>query len=131
MRGAGKIRRRITGSLLAVSTAAAMALPPSHIHLATHDHDHDAGIEHAHWSPHGAASRVAIDDDDGRAIFVDHPALVRAAHGHIPQPQAIVVATLVPLYTQAFTVSGQRLAGNAPRDGPLDASTLRGPPLVV
>lgn len=112
-----------------------MLLPPSHIHLASRDHDHhdhDAGVEHSHWSSHGGASRLAIDDDDGRAIFVDHPALVRALHADLPRRTGVVVAVLIPIDSQSFTVTARRLAGNAPRDGPArNRPTFRGPPLVL
>jgi len=119
--------------MLMAATVFAAILPPSHIHIGADpdDHDHAAAVEHSHWAPHHG-SRSAFDDDEGRVLFVDHPALVGAAHGHVAHPQASVVAVLIPVSTQAFTVSGQRLAGNAPRDGPaLAVPTLRGPPLVL
>lgn len=132
------IRRRLAAALLMAGTVMASASPPAHIHLASHDHDdHDhAAIEHSHWTPHHwtphHASRAAFDDDDGRVLFVDHPALVRAAHGHAAYPETAVVAVLVPLESHTFTVSDRQLAGNAPRDGPpRDISTLRGPPFVL
>ena len=126
-------RRPALASMLMAATAFAAILPPAHIHLGRDhdDHDHAAAVEHSHWSAHHS-SRAAFDDEDGRVLFVDHPALVRAAHGHVAHPQAIVVAVLIPISAQIFTVGSQRLAGNAPRDGPeRDPSTLRGPPFVL
>ena len=135
IRDARRIGRQVVSSLLAGATAVAVLLPPSHIHLASHDHDkhdHDVSIEHSHWSSHGGASRIAIDDDDGRAIFVDHPALVRHARAAVVQPVADVIAVLAVTAPPTLARSAQRLAGNAPRDGPArDTPTLRGPPFVL
>src|SRR5207244_1585542 len=72
-RGAMMRRVAVWTSVLAVLVSA--LLPPTHIHLAEHNHDHQHdAVEHAHWSPHAAPSRLALDDDDGRAIFIDRPA---------------------------------------------------------
>ncbi len=114
-------------------TVVASLLPPAHIHLgADHDdHDHTAGIEHSHWAAH-RGSGSAFDDDDGRVLFVNHSALVRAAHGHVRQPDVAVVGLLNAADSPTFTFSNQRLAGNAPRDGPArDIPTPRGPPFVL
>ena len=115
-------------SVLAVLVSA--LLPPTHIHLAEHDHDHQHdAVEHAHWSPHRAPSRLALDDDDGRTIFVDHQGVVGSAEAPISRPAAelLVVIPVVAAFNDARTA--QRHAGNAPRDGPTrDLSTLRGPP---
>ena len=127
---ASHIRRPVFAALLMAATVVAALLPPAHIHLvADHDdHDHAAGVEHSHWTPH-QSSRSAVEDDDGRVLFVDHPALVRAAHGHVAMPQAAVLAVLIPPPVPTFEVGGQRAAGNAPRDGPPgDLPLLRGPP---
>ncbi len=127
---ASRIRRPGLALLLMATTAAAAVLPPAHIHLAADhdDHDHTAGIEHSHWAAHHY-SRSAVDDDDGRVLFVDHPALVRAAHGHVRQPNAAVVTLLILNGPPAFAGGSQRAAGNAPRDGPPRGSLfLRGPP---
>jgi hypothetical protein len=108
-------------------------LPPSHIHLAEHEHDRDhTAIEHSHWSSHGAASRVSIDDDDGQAIFVDHPGVLGAIRVDITRPAAAVAAILTTIEPEVFARHADRSAGNATRDGPsLDVSTLRGPPRVL
>jgi hypothetical protein len=130
---ATRTRRPVAATFLVAATIFAALLPPAHIHLgADHDdHDHTAGIEHSHWSAHHA-SRAAFDDEDGRVLFVDHPALVRAAHAQIQPPDAILVARLPGIDSQAFTSSTRQLAGNAPRDGPpRDIPTLRGPPFVL
>jgi hypothetical protein len=119
--------------LVVAATVFAAALPPAHIHLgADHDdHDHTAGIEHSHWAPHHGA-RSAFDDDDGRVLFVDHSALIRAAHGHIQQPDVTVVGLLNTADSPTFTFSNQHLAGNATRDGPASVvPPLRGPPFVL
>jgi hypothetical protein len=109
----------------------ASALPPAHIHLGRDDHDHAMAVEHSHWGSHGV-SRSAIDDDDGRAIFVDHPALVRDARAAVVQPVADVIVVLGVTAPPTLARSAQRFAGNAPRDGPArDPSTLRGPPFVL
>ena len=115
------------------ATVVAALLPPAHIHLGPDhdDHDHTAGIEHSHWAPH-QDSGSAFDDDDGRVLFVNHSALIRAAHGHIQQPDVAVVGLLHAADSPTFTFSNQHLAGNATRDGPArDPSTLRGPPFVL
>lgn len=82
------LRRPAAATLLIATTVFAGLLPPAHIHLAAHgdhDHDHAGAIEHSHWSSHGA-SRAALDDDDGRAIFVDHPALASSADPTFARP---------------------------------------------
>jgi hypothetical protein len=108
----------------------AAMLPPSHIHLAEHDHDHSA-VEHSHWSSHGGTSRRSIDDDDGQAIYVDHPGVLGGIAFDVVRPQADTIAVLSAVEPPAFERSAPRLAGNAPRDGPvLRVPTLRGPPLV-
>ena len=115
------------------ATVVAALLPPAHIHLgADHDdHDRTAGIEHSHWAAH-QGSGSAFDDDDGRVLFVNHSALIRAAHGRIQQPDVAVIGVLHAADSPTFTFSNQHLAGNATRDGPeRDPSTLRGPPLVL
>jgi len=125
-------RSPVLASMLMAATIVAAILPPAHIHLgADHDgHDHTAGIEHSHWAPHHF-SRMSFDDDDGRVLFVNHSALIRAAHGHIQQPEVAVIGVLDAADSPTFTFSNQHLAGNATRDGPpRDPSTLRGPPLV-
>jgi hypothetical protein len=109
------------------------ALPPSHIHLAEHDHDHDhaAAIEHSHWSPHGP-SRLSLDDDDGRAIFVDHPAIASDVESDVMRPAAAVIALLASLTPETFTVAERTTSGNSPRDGPASLrQTFRGPPLAL
>ena len=125
--------RPVVACLLAAATVVSALLPPAHIHLgADHDdHDHTAGIEHSHWAAHQGSGR-AFDDDDGRVLFVDHSALIPAAHGHIQQPDVTVVGLLRAADSPTFTFSNQHLAGNATRDGPArNPSTLRGPPLVL
>ena len=115
------------------ATVVAALLPPAHIHLGPDhdDHDHTAGIEHSHWSAHQGSGK-AFDDDDGRVLFVDHSALIRAAHGHIQQPDVAVVGLLRAANSPTITFTSQHLAGNATRDGPpRNPSTLRGPPLVL
>jgi hypothetical protein len=115
------------------ATVVAALLPPAHIHLgADHDdHDHTAGIEHSHWAAH-QGSRSAFDDDDGRVLFVNHSALIRAAHGHIQQPDIAVIGLPNTADSPTFTFSNQHLAGNATRDGPARGiPTLRGPPFVL
>ena len=123
--------RPLIGIALSVLTAAAMLLPPSHIHVGEdHDHDHGA-VEHSHWAPHVAASRTSIDDDDGQAIFVDHPGILTATHVNFARPLPPNATLLALVEPPALARHADRLAGNAPRDGPhLDFDTLRGPPLV-
>lgn len=111
-------------------------LPPTHIHLAAHDehdhdHDHAAAVEHSHWSSHGP-SRATLDDDDGRAIYVDHPGVRTQVDPAVARPQAAVVALLDVSVPAAFTAVERLTSGNSPRDGPArDSSILRGPPLVL
>jgi len=120
-----------TAWLCATALVASSVLPPSHIHLAEHDHDHSA-TEHAHWSPHNGASRVSIDDDDGLAIFVDHPGVLSAAGASVARPLSVLAAVLAVLDPPAFARHAARLAGNAPRDGPhIPVLTLRGPPHIL
>ena len=130
---ASTFRQPVAGALLVAATVIAALLPPAHIHLgADHDdHDHTGGIEHSHWAAH-QGSRSAFDDDDGRVLFVNHSALIRAAHGHIQQPDVAVIGLPKTADSSTFTFSNQHLAGNATRDGPARApSTLRGPPFVL
>ena len=114
-------------------TVWATVLPPAHIHLATDDHDHHhlAAVEHAHWAGHHQ-SRLALDDDDGRVLFIDHPALVRLAHASIAPPHIAVVALLALTSPLGFSGIAARAGGNAVRDGPTaSAPSLRGPPFVL
>src|SRR5438132_10404165 len=91
-------------SVLAVLVSA--LLPPTHIHLAEHDHDHQHdAVEHAHWSPHAAPSRLALDDDDGRAIFIDRPATTADAFHVVPSPAAVIVAILSVPAPAALAIS--------------------------
>src|SRR5262252_7069764 len=117
--------------MLSLVTAAVSLLPPSHIHLGGDDHDHGT-VEHSHWSPHAGASRSSIDDDDGQAIFVDHPGVLTSAHLNFARPLPAVATPLAAVESPARANHIDRLAGNAPRDGPhLGADTLRGPPSVA
>jgi hypothetical protein len=128
-----RIRRPVAASLLVAATVVAALLPPAHIHLGPDhdDHDHTAGIEHSHWSAHQRPGS-AFDDDDGRVLFVNHSALIRAAHGPIQQPDVAVVGLLIAPDSPTVTFSNQHLAGNATRDGPARRiPTLRGPPFVL
>ena len=113
------------------ATVFAGLLPPSHIHLAAHDdhdHDHATAIEHAHWSSHGA-SRADLDDDDGRAIFVDHPALASNVETAFARPAAALVSVLTLPELSTFTVAERQTSGNSPRDGPSRGiRLLRAPP---
>ena len=113
------------------TTVFAALLPPAHIHLAAHDdhdHDHAAAIEHSHWSSHGA-SRAALDDDDGRAIFVDHPALTSSVNTTFARPASAVIALLILPAPATFTVAERPTSGNSPRDGPTRGTALlRAPP---
>jgi hypothetical protein len=115
--------------LLVTATTLSALLPPAHIHLAAHDdHDHAAAIEHSHWSSHGA-SRAALDDDDGRAIVVDHPALTSSVDTAFARPASAVVALLTLPAPAAFTAVDRQTSGNSPRDGPARATRpLRAPP---
>ena len=124
--------RAATAWICSAALVASSLLPPSHIHLAEHDHDHDhSAVEHAHWSSHGAPSRQALDDDDGQAIYVDHPACATSLATMAP-PAAIVISLLIGAVPETFVCNAQREAGNAPRDGPARGPfSLRGPPLVL
>ena len=128
---APRFRRPVAASLLIAATVFAAVLPPAHIHLAHHDdhhHDHAAAIEHSHWSSHGA-SRAALDDDDGRAIFVDHPARTSNVTTSFARPASAVVALLLLPAPATYTVVERLTSGNSPRDGPSRGSTsLRAPP---
>lgn len=128
---APRFRQPVAGSLLVAATVVAALLPPAHIHLAAHDdhdHDHAGAIEHSHWTSHGT-SRAALDDDDGRAIFVDHPALTSGVDTTFARPAAIAVARLSLLAPATFTVAERRTSGNSPRDGPARGiAPLRAPP---
>jgi hypothetical protein len=131
---ARRVRRPAAASLVVAATVLAALLPPAHIHLAEHDdhdHDHAAAVEHSHWSSHGA-SRTALDDDDGRAIAVDHPALTSSVDTTFIRPAAAVIAVLTVPAPSTFTTVERPTSGNSPRDGPSrDVSVLRGPPLVL
>jgi len=128
---APRFRQPVAGSLLVATTVFAALLPPAHIHLAAHDdhdHDHAAAIEHSHWSSHGP-SRAALDDDDGRAIFVDHPALTSSFDTAFARPAAIVIALLTLPAPATFTAVDRQTSGNSPRDGPARGiALLRAPP---
>lgn len=129
------VHSRLVGVVL-LATAAALSplLPPAHIHLviADHDHVHAVAVEHAHWSAHGA-SRAAFDDDDGRAIFVDHPVLTSSVNMTFARPAFAVVALLtLPAPRATFTAVDRQTSGNSPRDGPSRGiGQLRAPPLVL
>jgi hypothetical protein len=133
-------RRQPAALLLAAAVALASALPPTHIHVEAPDDDHDhhhhhhhGAIEHAHWNAHGA-SRAAIElgDEEGAAIYVDHPARQSRLHASLSRPDTVVVALLVAAPPATYASSEQREAGNAPRDGPSrEVPTLRGPPIVL
>ena len=124
-----RFRRPVGASLLIAATVVAATLPPAHIHLAEHDdHDHAAAIEHSHWSSHGA-SRAAFDDDDGRVIFVDHPALASHVDITFARPAPAVVNLLIVSAPATFTAAARPTSGNSPRDGPSRGLTpLRAPP---
>ena len=116
---------------MAVTFFAAM-LPPAHVHVVEHDdhdHDHATAIEHSHWSSHGA-SRAALDDDDGRAILVDHTPLTPNVNTTFGRPALAVVALLtLPAPPATFTAVDRQTSGNSPRDGPSRApGPLRAPP---
>jgi hypothetical protein len=125
------LRRPAAAWLLIATTVVAALLPPSHIHLAAHDdhdHDHAAAIEHSHWTSHGA-SRAALDDDDGRAIFVDHPALASNVVIAFAHPASALVSFLALPAPATFTGAERPTSGNSPRDGPTRGfSLLRAPP---
>ena len=129
-----RFRHPAAAALLMATTVVAAALPPAHIHLAAHDddhHDHAAAIEHSHWSSHGP-SRAGLDDDDGRAIFVDHPALTSSVDPTFARPAAAVIALLILAAPATFTAAERPTSGNSPRDGPArDEAFLRGPPLAL
>jgi hypothetical protein len=126
-----RFRRPATVSLLVAATVAAVVLPPAHIHLIAHDdhdHDHATAVEHSHWSSHGA-SRAAFDDDDGRVIFVDHPALTSHVDATVARPAAAVVDLLILSAPATFTAAARPTSGNSPRDGPSRGlAPLRAPP---
>ena len=127
---ASRVRWPVAASLLIAATVFAALLPPAHIHLVEHDdRDHAAAIEHSHWSSHGA-SRAALDDDDGRAILVDHTPLTPAVNTTFGRPAAAVVAFLtLPAPPATFTAVDRQTSGNSPRDGPSRATRpLRAPP---
>ena len=126
-----RFRHPVAAALLMATTVFAALLPPAHIHLAAHDdhdHDHAAAIEHSHWSSHGA-SRAALDDDDGRAIFVDRPALASHVNTALARPAAAVLALLTLPAPATFTAVERPTSGNNPRDGPARGiRLLRAPP---
>ncbi len=129
---ASRVRWPVAASLLIAATVFAALLPPAHIHLVKHDdhdHDHAAAIEHSHWSSHGA-SRAALDDDDGRAILVDHTPLTPAVNTTFGRPSpAVVVLLTLPAPPATFTAVDRQTSGNSPRDGPSRATRpLRAPP---
>jgi hypothetical protein len=141
---AGRQGRPLFVSILVVATVWAAILPPTHIHLAAADHDdhdgdhhddhhHAAAIEHAHWAGHRSLG-AAVDDgeDEGRALFVDHPAVVSPIVGHIEVPRSALLVLLAVPRPPIFTSDTRRISGNAPRDGPSrDIYFLRGPPFVL
>jgi hypothetical protein len=118
--------------LLVTATVFSTLLPPAHIHLAEHDdHDHAGAVEHSHWSSHGA-SRAALDDDDGRAIYVDRPAIASSAHVSGARPATAIIALLILQAPAAFIAIERQTAGNSPRDGPTRTFlTLRAPPFAL
>jgi hypothetical protein len=130
---ARRVPRPVIASLLMVTTVVAALLPPTHIHLVAddHDHHHAAAIEHSHWAAHGhAGSEVEQGDEDGRVLFVDHPARVQAARATAARPAVAAIGLLILPGPPAFTGNGQLDSGNAPRDGPSrDFSRLRAPPV--
>jgi hypothetical protein len=119
-------------SLLMAAIVCMGVLPPTHIHLAADDHDHhQASVEHAHWTPHHQ-SPLAFDDDDGRVLFIDHPAVVRVAQAYGVPTNVAVVALLAINSPIGFSGIASRTGGNAVRDGPaVPAFHLRGPPVVL
>jgi len=132
---ASRIRRPIAAVSAVAAIIVSAVLPPTHIHLASHDdHDHDhaaASVEHAHWSSHGP-SRATLDDDDGRAIYVDHPGITSHVDTAIARRPAAVVALLADPAPTVLTAVDRPTSGNSPRDGPARGiHLLRGPPLVL
>jgi len=132
---AARLRRPSAAIFAAAATVVSVVLPPAHIHLAAHDaNDHDHGhaasaVEHSHWGSHGP-SRAALDDDDGRAIYVDHPAVTSQVDTAVARPPTAVVALLDVPASPAFTAVERPTSGNSPRDGPArGGAILRGPPL--
>jgi hypothetical protein len=131
---ATRLRRPLAASLLTAATVFAAMLPPAHIHLVEHDdhgHDRATTIEHAHWSSHGA-SRTALDDDDGQAIYVDRPAISSQVDTAIARPATALIALLTLPAPGAFIATERQTSGNSPRDGP--SRTLlapRAPPLAL
>lgn len=127
-------RHPLTATLVMAATLVWLTLPPSHIHLAEHDdhdHDHAAAVEHSHWSSHGA-SRAALDDDEGRAMFVDHPALTRVVDTALARPSTALIAMLNVPAPATFVAVERTTSGNSPRDGPSRTTrTLRAPPAFV
>ena len=129
---ASTFRQPVAAAFLVAATVVAALLPPAHIHRGAdhddHDHGHATAIEHSHWDAHHA-SGAAFDDDDGRVIFVDHPATASSVDTTFTRPAAAVVALLVVPAPLTFTVSERPTSGNSPRDGPSRATTLlRAPP---
>jgi hypothetical protein len=126
-------RRRAVALLLVTAIVIAALLPPAHIHLVAHDdhdHDHAAAIEHSHWSSHGAP-RAAFDDDDGRVIFVDHPARATSVDATFARPAVAVVELPILAVAATFVAAEQRTSGNSPRDGPARGLTPpRAPPAL-
>ena len=129
-------RRPLVAALLAAAVAVMTLLPPSHIHLAADRDNHSdhgdqappAGVEHSHWAAH-PSSGAAFDDEDGRVLFVDHPAIVRAARTAMVIPQNAVVAFPMSPVASRIDHWNRRTPGNAPSDGPARAPyLLRGPP---
>ena len=132
---ASRIRRPIAAASAVAAIVVSAVLPPAHIHLASHDdHDHDhaaADVEHSHWSSHGP-SRATLDDDDGRAIYVDHPGVRTQVDTAVARPPTAVVALLDVPSPAVFTAVDRPTSGNSPRDGPArGVPILRGPPLVL
>jgi len=129
-----RFRRPVAASLLVAATVVAGLLPPAHIHLAAHDdhdHDHATTVEHAHWSSHGP-SRAALDDDDGRAIYVDHPAVASTGAALFARPHSAIITLPLPPAPATFTVAERPTSGNSPRDGPSRGpALLRAPPTFV
>lgn len=123
---------RNTSGLMIAVLAGALFLPPTHVHLAADaDEHHHAPVEHAHWAAHHQ-SRLAFDDDDGRVLFIDRPALIRLAYTHGAPPHIAVVALLALTSPLGFSGIAARAGGNAVRDGPTaSAPSLRGPPFVL
>ena len=123
-------RRNASGLMIAV-LAGALFLPPAHVHLVADTDDHHHGpVEHAHWAAHHQ-SRLAFDDDDGRVVFINRPALVRLIYAHDAPTPVAVVALLALTSPLGFSGISARTGGNAVRDGPsTGAPPLRGPPFV-